>query len=145
MVAEGSVRRLDVHPAIRPVALVPEGIRVPTDAARRALPTTVPLADAVFNVAHAALVVTALTGGDLELLRVALRDRLHEEARLSLVPPVRAVMGDLRAAGVPVCVSGSGPTLLAFEQEGVPVPHPGAGWRVLRLAVRPRGVEVVSA
>jgi hypothetical protein len=43
-----------------------------------------------------------------------------------------------------VCVSGSGPALLAFELEGVEVPGPGDGWRVLRLPVRPAGVEIVE-
>lgn len=145
VIAEGSVRRLDVHPAVRPLVLVPERLRMATDAARRALPTSVPLADAVFNVAHAALAVTALTSGDLDLLHAALRDRLHEDVRLALVPEARALLDELRGTGIPACVSGSGPTLLAFEREGVTVPDPGEGWRVLRLAVRAHGVEVVAA
>lgn len=145
VIADGLVRRLDVHPAISPVALVPEGVRMPTEAARAALPAQVPLADAVFNVAHGALAVTALTTGDLDLLLVALRDRLHEEVRLALVPEVREVFRAMRAARVPVCVSGSGPSLLAFEREGSALPDPGEGWRVLRLPVRARGVELVAA
>jgi hypothetical protein len=43
-----------------------------------------------------------------------------------------------------VCVSGSGPTLLAFETDDRPVPEPGAGWRALRLPVRALGVEVLE-
>jgi homoserine kinase len=145
VIAEGLVRRFDVHPAIRPVALVPERLRVPTEAARRALPDRVPLADAVANIAHAALVLAALTSGDLDLLGVALRDRLHEDVRLALVPAARRLVEEVRGAGLPVCVSGSGPTLLAFEREGVPLPDPGEGWRVLRLPVRAVGVEVLRA
>jgi hypothetical protein len=41
-------------------------------------------------------------------------------------------------------VSGSGPTLLAFERAGLPVPDPGEGWRVLRVPVRPTGVEILE-
>lgn len=145
VIADGFVRRLDVHPAIRPVALVPERVRVSTEAARRALPERVPLADAVYNIAHAALAVTALTTGDLGLLLVALRDRLHEEVRLSLVPEAAEVFERLRRAGIPACVSGSGPTLLAFERPGVSLPDLGEGWRALPLAVRPIGVEVLRA
>lgn len=145
VIADGFVRRLDVHPAVSPVVLVPERVRMPTSAARAALPERVPLADAVFNVAHGALAVTALTTGDLDLLVVALQDRLHEGVRLGLVPQVREVFAAMRAAGVPVCVSGSGPSLLAFEREGVALPDPGEGWRVLRLAVRRTGVEVIRA
>jgi hypothetical protein len=39
-------------------------------------------------------------------------------------------------------VSGAGPTLLAFEPEDGAVADPGAGWSVLRVPVRPAGVEV---
>lgn len=84
----------------------------------------------------------ALTTGDIELLQVALHDRLHEEARLSLVPSVRDVFHELQGS-VPVCVSGSGPALLAFESGGSSVPHPGRGWRVLRPAPRRAGVAVM--
>ncbi len=145
VIAGGAVHRLEVHPSIRPVVLVPEGVRLSTEVARAALPETVPLADAVFNVAHAALVAQGLTRGNLELLGAGLRDRLHEEVRLALVPEVREVLEGLRGAGVPACVSGSGPSLLAFEREGAALPDPGEGWRVLRLAVRARGVEVLRA
>lgn len=139
----GEVRRLEPHPSLRPVLLVPQGVRLPTSDARRALPTTVPLADAVFNAGHAALMVEALTS-DPSLLWVAMRDRLHQDARLALVPGVRAVFERLREASVPVCVSGSGPTLLAFERDGRPVPEPGEGWRVLHVPVRGTGVEIVE-
>lgn len=144
VVADGRVRRFDVAPAIRPVILVPEDVRLSTDAARRALPELVPLHDAVANVAHGALTLQALTTGDAELLFAGLRDRLHEDVRLSLVPSVRERFDELRAAGVPVCVSGAGPSLLAFERDDHPVPEPGAGWRVLRLAVYEHGVEVLG-
>jgi homoserine kinase len=145
VIADGLVRRFDVHPLVRPMVLIPEHLRVPTEEARLALPSRVPLADAVANIAHAALALAALTSGDLELLGRALRDRLHEEVRLGLVPPAREVFEEVRRAGIPVCVSGSGPSLLAFEREGAALPDPGEGWRVLRLPVRPAGVEVRRA
>lgn len=135
------VRRFDPHPALRPVVLVPAAARVATDEARRVLPEAVPRDDAVFNAGHAALTTAALLQ-DPELLYAAMRDRLHEAERLALVPEVGAMFERVRAANVPVCVSGSGPALLAFERAGYPVPDPGDGWRVLRLPVRATGVEV---
>ena len=140
----GDVRRLDVDPAVRPVALVPLDVRLPTAEARRALPDRVERADAIYNAAHAALVVEALTR-DPSLLRDALRDRLHQEARLELVPTVRELFRDLVDRGVPVCVSGAGPSLLAFESDERTVPDPGEGWRVLRTAVREAGFEVLPS
>ncbi len=142
VVVDGFVRRLDVSPALDPVVLVPEGIRLPTQGARHALPDRVPLRDAVYNVAHGALAVTALMTGDADLLLVALHDRLHEHVRLSLVPEARDLMQRLRHAQIPACVSGSGPSLLAFDRENHGVPDPGEGWRVLRVPVRGNGVEI---
>jgi hypothetical protein len=49
---------------------------------------------------------------------------------------------ELRAGDIPVCVSGAGPSLLAFEVEGRTLPDPGEGWTVLRPGVRPTGFEV---
>lgn len=138
---DGFVRRLHVHPDVRPVLLVPD-LRLPTAEARAALPEHVARADAVFNVAHAALVVEALTR-DPRLLGRALRDRLHQQVRLALVPPVAEVFERLNAEDVPVCVSGAGPTLLAFDGDRS-VPDPGPGWRVLRPGVRDVGFEIVE-
>ncbi|MGE5227038.1 MAG: homoserine kinase [Planctomycetaceae bacterium] len=138
---DGGVHRLDPHPDLRPVVLVPD-VRLPTTEARAALPQTVARADAVFNAAHAALMVEALTR-DPSLLVVALQDRLHQEARLALVPEVADVFDDLRAAHVPVCVSGAGPSLLAFDLGAGTFPSTPPGWRELRPGVRAAGFEVV--
>jgi homoserine kinase len=138
-----SVRRLDPHGDLRPVLLIPEGTRVSTAEARAALPATVPRTDATFNVAHAALMVEAITR-DPSLLSQALRDRLHQDTRLALVPEVRDVFGRTWDANVPVCVSGSGPTLLAFDSDAYPVPDPGEGWRVVRTSVRAAGAELLD-
>jgi homoserine kinase len=136
---DGPVHRFDPHPDLHPVALVP-GDRLPTAEARRALPGDVPREDAVFNVAHAALTVEALTR-DPSLLGEALQDRLHQDARLALVPAVLEVFRALQGAGVPVCVSGAGPTLLAFPREPLAVPE---GWRVIEPGIRSRGFELAE-
>lgn len=142
---DGFVRRFDPHPDLRPVLLVPQE-RLSTAEARAALSPEVSRADAVFNAAHAALMVEALTR-DPSLLPVALQDRLHQDARLALVPDVADVIGQLRRAHVPVCVSGAGPALLAFEGAAGPPITPellgaGAPWRILRPAVRAAGFEL---
>jgi hypothetical protein len=58
---------------------------------------------------------------------------------------VRSVFEDLTERGVPVCVSGAGPSLLAFETPDASVPDPGEGWRVLRVGPRLSGADVVEA
>ena len=98
------------------------------------LPAQVRLGEAAFNLSRSALAVLALTDRP-DLLSEALEDRLHQGRRLPLVPAARALFQDLRDQGLPVCVAGSGPSLLAFEREGMAVPDLGPGWRVLRPAI----------
>lgn len=143
LVFGGGVIRLDPHASLRPVVLVPDAIRLPTRDARQALPDTVSRGDAVFNLAHAAAAVVALTA-EPRLLAQAIDDRLHQSVRLGLVPQVRDVFERLRSEGVPVCVSGAGPSLLAFGTPERPVPDPGEGWRALGIAVATTGVEVTE-
>jgi homoserine kinase len=136
--------RLEPHPALRPVLLVPEHERLVTAEARRVLPREVPLADAAFNAGRAALAVVALTERP-ELLPAALEDRLHQPRRLPLVPAARAVFEELRREGIPVCVAGAGPSLLAFETDRRPLPDVGdlgPSWRILRLQVASLGADV---
>ena len=135
--------RLEPHPSLRPVALVPDGITVSTSSARDALPSSTSLSDAAFNAGRSALALLALTQRP-ELLADALEDRLHQQVRLGLAPDADDLFRSLKTGGIPVCVSGSGPALLAFETDDRPVPEPGEGWRALHLPVRAHGIEVLE-
>jgi homoserine kinase len=123
--------RMDPHPDLRPTVLIPQDERVPTQDARRVLPLEVPLRDAAFNLGRAALALHAFTRAP-ELLGEALADRLHQARRLELAPKARALFEELRAEGIPVCVAGSGPTILAF---GLGDRELGPGWRRERPSV----------
>jgi homoserine kinase len=131
-------------PSLRPVILIPAEERVATDEARRVLPRTVPLGDASFALARSALAILALTERP-HLLSAALEDRLHQNRRFPLMPGSAALFRDLRDAGLPVCVAGSGPSLLAFESEGHRLWDLGPGWRVLRPNVGMNGAMVREA
>jgi homoserine kinase len=134
---------LDPNPGLRPVVLIPLAERLATKDARRVLPRTYPLADASFNLSRAALAVLAFTARP-ELLATALEDRLHQSYRLPLVPAARAMFHDLKQAGIPVCVAGSGPALLAFESPGAELWELGPGWCVLRPGIDRVGATVTE-
>jgi homoserine kinase len=139
----GYVHRIEPHPELDPIVLLPERLRLPTADARSALPSSVERRDAVFNIGHAALAIVALERGDLDLLLVALHDRLHEDVRTSLVPDAAALLDDLRDRQFPACLSGAGPSILAFERDGQAIGDLPDGWRAIRPGVRSVGVEVV--
>jgi homoserine kinase len=136
------VESLVPHESLRPVLLVPEGERVSTAQARRSLPNQVPLDSLVFNTSRAGLLVLALTSRP-DLLPEALRDNVHQEHRLSLAPASHGLFWQLVEARVPVCVAGSGPSLLAFEPEGTQIRDPGPGWRVIRAEIA-EGAQVTE-
>jgi homoserine kinase len=141
IVADRVVRRVDPHPDLDPVVLVPDHLRLPTGEARSALASAVGRQDAVFNIGHAALAVVAFTQ-DPTLLLVALQDRLHEDGRAGLVPESASLLADLRRRQIPACLSGAGPSLLAFELEGHAVDDLPDGWRAIRPGVRAKGLEI---
>ncbi|MFI0404741.1 homoserine kinase [Actinomadura sp. 3N508] len=128
-------------------AFVPEQ-RLATERARGLLPESVPHADAAANAGRAALLIAALTGGlDTGVLLDATEDRLHQDYRAPAMPESAALVGRLRAAGVPAVISGAGPTVLAFtsaSQVDSIAPEVGNGWLKHPLDVATRGARVVA-
>jgi homoserine kinase len=86
------------------------------------LPAEVALGDAVFNVAHAALLTLGLVRGDWDQVARGLADRLHEQRRGSLFPRSLQLAARARALGaLGATISGAGPTVLFwcfYEQTG---------------------------
>jgi len=132
---DGSVHavKLAVPNPPRFIVLIPD-VEVATRAAREALPTSVSLRDAVFNVSHACLLVSALMTGDRGALRAALRDRLHQPYRSRLMPWLNAVIAAAMDAGAYGAVlSGAGSSVLAMADEST-TPVENAMLQTLREA-----------
>ncbi len=105
-------------PHLRAVVAVPH-FELKTEAAREALPEQVSHREAVFNLSHACLVTAALLCGDLQALKIGMHDRLHQPYRSPLIPGFDRVLEAAAGAGaLGACLSGAGPTLLAFATEG---------------------------
>jgi len=99
------------------VALVIPDLEVRTELARKAIPAEIPVADAVSNAAHIALLVSALYDSDLDRLGYAIHDRLHQPYRTPLVPGFGDARERALAAGaLGVGLSGSGPAMFAFAR-----------------------------
>jgi len=101
------------------VAVIPS-FELSTRAAREALPTMVPLEDAVFNLGRVSLLLHAFHTGDTGLVGEAMGDRLHQPYRLPLIPGMDKVFHaavETGAAGV--ALSGAGPTVIALGSCGL--------------------------
>jgi homoserine kinase len=94
--------------------VVPEQA-VRTQKAREALPARIPIEDAVFNVAHASLLVLGLARGDLDLVARGLGDRIHQPRRAHLYPRSwELVQTAKRLGALGATISGAGPTVLVW-------------------------------
>src|SRR4051812_22082455 len=83
--ADGGATRFDPPAGLEAVVVAPrEAVR--TKQARAALPAEVPIAEAVFNTAHGALLMLGLATGDFDLIARGLDDRLHQPRRAHLYP-----------------------------------------------------------
>jgi homoserine kinase len=106
--------RIDAPRDLRAVLFIPDR-RLPTDAMRKALPTTIPLDDAVANLGSVALGVAGLSVGRTDMLARLTIDRLHEPYRAVVYPELPKMVGAAREAGaLGACLSGAGSTILAF-------------------------------
>ncbi|HTR89903.1 MAG TPA: homoserine kinase [Solirubrobacteraceae bacterium] len=147
--ANSQIARFHPPTGLEALAVVPHD-PVPTAAARRALPESVPLSDAVFNVAHASLLTLGLATADWDLLARGLHDRLHEPHRAHLYPRSHALAARARDLGaLGATISGAGPTVLFwcfYEQTGAVVEALAGeieGWAtLLRTPLESQGAYV---
>lgn len=96
------------------VVFIPD-TELATKSARAVLPDAVFRADAVFNIARTGLLLSVLATQCWELLSEALRDRLHQDHRASLMPGFTAILQAAHKAGAyGATLSGAGPTVLAW-------------------------------
>lgn len=112
---------------------------LPTTRARRALPKSYRRADVVFSLSRAAMLTALLQGGSTGLLKLAMEDRLHQPYRAKLVPGMtEAVAAAVKAGALGACLSGSGPTVLAFTDHHGSTDHVGSA---LKKAFAAKGVR----
>ena len=101
-------------PHIRAVVVSPRS-QLPTHVARAALPRSISRADAVHNLQRSAVFVGAIAQQRYDLLWEAMRDRLHQPKRESLVPGLAEALALDRMPGLlGVALSGAGPSIVAL-------------------------------
>ncbi|PFH54719.1 hypothetical protein AMATHDRAFT_134155 [Amanita thiersii Skay4041] len=119
----GHFIRFGWSPSIKAIAIVPR-FELSTARAREVLPTTYSRKDLVFNLQRLAVLTTALgqTPPDPELIYEAMKDRIHQPYRKSLIPGLPEVTSSITPSTHPgllgICLSGAGPTILALATHG---------------------------
>lgn len=146
---DNRAHRFEPPEGLEAVLVVP-GEAVPTNRARAALPDTVALDDAVFNVAHASMLMLGLATADWDLISAGLKDRLHQSQRAHLYPrSVELLERTCGLGALGATISGAGPTVLVwsrYDQTGTLVDalrRETQGWAaVSRARFEPEGADV---
>ena len=106
--------RISVPDDLHTVILIPDYVGH-TARARDVLHDEVTRADAVFNIGRSALLANALSTGQLELLRYATEDRLHQPARAGIYKGMNTIIRAALTGGAHgAFLSGAGPAIMAF-------------------------------
>lgn len=119
-----------------------------TKKARAALPTCYSKDDVVYNLGRVGLLVAAFMSGDIDLLKDAMTDKLHEPYRLPLMPGMIDVQKEaLENGALAAVVSGAGSTMLFLSKKSLdkdkllaPLISQGYNGKVLTLNLREHGV-----
>ncbi len=146
---EATAVRFDPPDELEAIVVIPPD-QVSTKDARAAIPSEVPIGDAIANASAAAQLVLGLRNGDLALIGAGLRDRLHQEPRRHLYPRSMEIVDSAKELGaLGATISGAGPTVLAWttvQDAGkvfAALEERCAGWaEVKRLPFAPQGADV---
>lgn len=115
----GSYLKYKWNKKVRCIAVIPK-FEVPTDEARDVLPSSYSKQDIVFNLQRLAILTTALTMDppDNKLIFEAMKDKIHQPYRTSLIPGLAEVLKSVTPQTFPgvcgICLSGAGPTILCL-------------------------------
>jgi homoserine kinase len=94
-----------VHPALS----------ISTRDARDAVPAHVPIGDAIVNLAHLGMLISALYESDFDRLGASIRDRLHQPYRAPMIEGFdRVYEAAIQAGALGAGISGSGPSVFAL-------------------------------
>jgi homoserine kinase len=141
--------RFDPPEGLEGIVVIPPE-EVSTRLAREAIPAEVPLADALANVAAAALLVLGLRSADLDLVGRGLHDAIHQPRRRHLYPRSMEIVDSATKLGaLGATISGAGPTVLVWTtwqdagNVAAALEERCEGWaEVRRLPFAPLGADV---
>jgi homoserine kinase len=116
-------------------------VSLATEKARALLPSTYSREDAVANIQSTALLVAAFAQNRSDLLRTAMRDRIHQPYRMEACPLLPLLLPLTESPGVfGVALSGAGPSVLLIVESSTAstlVP-------IIRQAAGDTGLEIIQ-
>ncbi len=111
-------RKSDVSKAYKFAVLTSDLEKKSTNHLREALKKEVALEEATFNISHALMTLFALQNGDKELLKMSMKDKLHEQYRKKFIENFDEIQEKaMEFNAISLNISGSGPSLLLIYDD----------------------------
>jgi homoserine kinase len=108
---------IDFPEELKIIAIIPD-IKISTEEARKILPAKIDIKDAIYNIQRSNLLLSSLVLKRFELLKEAVKDKLHQPYRKSLIPFYDNIEKIAYNSGAKaVFISGSGSTIGIFALE----------------------------
>lgn len=109
--------KINLPSGLKFCAIIPD-FQLSTKDSRAVLPDNIPYKDGVYNVGRVSLMIAALSNGNFDLLRMACKDKLHENYRGSLIKNYKEIVSECnRLNSLCVFLSGAGPTIMSVLKE----------------------------
>ena len=111
-----------------------------TSVARSVLPENVKMADAVSNISHSVALINALELGNMELLKQANIDKLHQDYRFPLINDSAYFINYAKNNPATCMISGAGPTILLISKESLNISY--KDWKIIEQKVNNKGAYI---
>ena len=104
------------------------------------LPENVKMADAVSNISHSVALIKALELGNMELLKQANIDKLHQDYRFPLINDSAYFINYAKNNHATCMISGAGPTILLISKESLNISY--KDWKIIEQKVNNKGAYI---
>ncbi len=131
--------KLNVSDKLKWTVCIPT-FELKTSVARSVLPENVSMKDAVSNISHSIVLIKALEFGDMELLKDAAIDRLHQEYRFPLIEGSSWFKEYAKNNNATCMISGAGPTILLISKEKINPSY--LDWDIKEVKVNNQGAYI---
>lgn len=111
-----------------------------TSVARSVLPESVKMSDAVSNISHSVALIKALELGNMELLKQANIDKLHQDYRFPLINDSAYFINYAKNNPATCMISGAGPTILLISKESLNISY--KDWKIIEQKVNNKGAYI---
>lgn len=108
---------IEIPKEIRFLAMIPD-FKLSTEKARAVLPKEIPHKDGVFNVSRCSLLIAAIVNKNLDLIKVACKDKFHQNYRSSLINNYDDIVNYANSQdSLGTFLSGAGPTIMTLAKD----------------------------